>query len=349
MIDTTPEIDPWYLANIVCPRDHQRLRLDDTRLVCPAGHAYPIVDGVPVMLLDDVRQTIGIAQASIQRAHATPSPDGTDKLYLDTLGVTAVQREGIKTLALGGQCHIDPVVAFAVNATNGNMYKHLVGKLRSYPIPELRMPFGNGQQLLDIGCSWGRWSIAAARKGYAVVGVDPSLGAIMAARRVSDSLGLTIKYVVADARHLPFSDGAFDNAFSYSVVQHFSREDAGLTVHEIGRILKTGGSCLVQLPSVFGLRCLYQQARHRFRAPVGFQVRYWTIPRMKRIFESAVGSASVSVDCFFGIGLQESDAELMPPRLKAVLALSKSLRVASRAAPFLKYGADSVYVTGVRR
>ena len=38
--------------------------------------------------------------------------------------------------------------------------------------------------LLDIGCSWGRWSLAAARKGYSVVGIDPSLGAVMAARRI---------------------------------------------------------------------------------------------------------------------------------------------------------------------
>ena len=40
-----------------------------------------------------------------------------------------------------------------------------------------------GSRLLDLGSSWGRWSIAAARKGYSVVGLDPSLGAVLAARR----------------------------------------------------------------------------------------------------------------------------------------------------------------------
>ena len=39
-----------------------------------------------------------------------------------------------------------------------------------------------GTRLLDIGCSWGRWSLAAAARGYDAVGIDPSLGAIMAAR-----------------------------------------------------------------------------------------------------------------------------------------------------------------------
>src|SRR2546421_318531 len=123
-------VDPWCLSNLVCPRDHQVLREVDSQLVCPAAHRYPVVDGVPVMLL---------------------------------------------------------------------------GELDSYPIPELRLPAGDGRRLIDVGCSWGRWSIAAARKGYRVVGIDPSLGAIIAARRVSESLGLPIRYVVGDARYLPFS------------------------------------------------------------------------------------------------------------------------------------------------
>ena len=66
------------------------------------------------------------------------------------------------------------MVAYLVAATNGFMYLHLLGKLSEYPIPDLRLPEGNGTPLLDVGCNWGRWSIAAARKGYAATGVDPS-------------------------------------------------------------------------------------------------------------------------------------------------------------------------------
>jgi hypothetical protein len=32
-------------------------------------------------------------------------------------------------------------------------------------------------KLSDVGCSWGRWSIAPAKKGFSVVGIDSSLGA----------------------------------------------------------------------------------------------------------------------------------------------------------------------------
>jgi hypothetical protein len=40
---------------------------------------------------------------------------------------------------------------------------------------------GGGELLLDIGSNWGRWSASAASKA-GVIGIDPSLGAIMAVR-----------------------------------------------------------------------------------------------------------------------------------------------------------------------
>ena len=46
--------------------------------------------------------------------------------------------------------------------------------------------------------------MSAAKKGYRAVGIDPSLGAVMAARRVARQLGLEIKCIVGDARFLPF-------------------------------------------------------------------------------------------------------------------------------------------------
>jgi SAM-dependent methyltransferase/uncharacterized protein YbaR (Trm112 family) len=343
-------MDVWYLSHLVCPRDHQDLREDGGRLVCASGHAYPVVEGVPVMLLDDVTQTIGIADASLARAKAAlnlPNPANPD-LYLDTLGIAPHERRALIALAASGRSPIDPVVAFMVGATGGYMYRHLIGSLASYPIPDLRLPPGGGKTLLDIGCNWGRWSIAAAQKGYDVVGLDPSLGGIMAARRVSQSLGLSCRFVVADARYLPFRADSFDYAFSYSVLQHLSREDVRLVAAGIGRTLKPGGTSFVQMPTNFGVRCLYHQARRRFAEATGFDVRYWTIPALKRLFSRAVGPATISVDCYFGIGLQRADYALMTPMLKVVLVTSEIVRGASRFVPFLKYVADSVYITAVK-
>src|SRR5262249_41288403 len=117
-----------------------------------------------------------------------------------------------------GPGEVDPFVRNAIGATNGNLYQHLVGNLREYPIPRLRLPAGENRPFLEVGCNWGRWCIAAARLGYKTVGIDPSLKSIRAAKRVSRQLGIEITYVVADGRYLPFRDRSFDQVFSYSVL-----------------------------------------------------------------------------------------------------------------------------------
>ena len=53
-----PVIDPWLLAKLVCPLTRQPLRYDEPaqELVSEAaGLAYPICDGVPVMLVEQAR------------------------------------------------------------------------------------------------------------------------------------------------------------------------------------------------------------------------------------------------------------------------------------------------------
>jgi hypothetical protein len=61
-----------------------------------------------------------------------------------------------------------------------------------------------------------------------------------------------------------------------------------------------------------------------------------------------IGATTASVDCHFGIGLQPSDASLMPRRLRLVLVASELLRVVSRIVPPFKYVADSVYVVATK-
>ncbi len=51
-------LDPWLLGKLVCPVTRQPLRYDEERqeLVSDAaGLAFPIRDGVPVMLIEEAR------------------------------------------------------------------------------------------------------------------------------------------------------------------------------------------------------------------------------------------------------------------------------------------------------
>jgi uncharacterized protein len=59
-VPTAPEIDARLLDVLICPLSKTRLIYDRDRqeLVCKAnGLAYPIRDGVPILLPDEARDT----------------------------------------------------------------------------------------------------------------------------------------------------------------------------------------------------------------------------------------------------------------------------------------------------
>ena len=70
-----------------------------------------------------------------------------------------------------------------------------------------------GMQVLDVGCGPGRHSLALARRGLTVVGVDISQTFVDLAARAAAVEGLPATFVRADARSLTF-DGEFDAAVS---------------------------------------------------------------------------------------------------------------------------------------
>jgi SAM-dependent methyltransferase len=287
-----------------------------------------VIDDVPVLLVSEIEQT-----------HI----EGTRALLAAELGDAASLP---KFEVQPGE--IDPFVRNVIGATNGSLYQHLVGTLKEYPIPRLRLPPGDGRLLLEVGCNWGRWCVAAARAGYRPIGIDPSLKAIRAANRVARQLGIQAEYAVADARYLPFRENAFDQVFSYSVLQHLSRENVATSLAEMGRVLAGDGAVLVQMPNMFGVRCLYHQARRGFREERDFEVRYWRPSELLAAFSSAIGPSELSVDGFFSLNVQPNDLHLLPARYRAVVHTSEALRRVSKMIPLLVNVADSLYVSARR-
>jgi ubiquinone/menaquinone biosynthesis C-methylase UbiE/uncharacterized protein YbaR (Trm112 family) len=313
-----------WLELVVCPRDKKPLELEGDFLVCPDDHRYRVLEGVPILLVSEAQQT------HIEGTRALALAESGDASQLARFQV--------------GPEDIDPFVKNAIGATNGGLYQHLVGNLKEYPIPALRLPRGQGGLFLEVGSNWGRWCLAAQRLGYRPVGIDPSLKSVRAARRVAQQLGVRATYLVADGRFLPFPDGMFQTVFSYSVLQHLSKADVATVLPEIRRVLSPGGECLVQMPNVFGIRCFYHQARRGFRETREFEVRYWTAGELRKAF-ARIGPAQISVDGFFSLNAQISDVHLMPPRYRAIVYASEALRKASESVPALTYVADSLYVS----
>ena len=59
-------LDPWLLEVLACPEDHSPLRVDvaASELVCTGcGLAFPVRDGIPVLLLDEARRPGDAASA----------------------------------------------------------------------------------------------------------------------------------------------------------------------------------------------------------------------------------------------------------------------------------------------
>lgn len=314
------------LPLLACPLDLSPLTRAEVGLVCDRGHNFGVVDDIPILVRGDVPQTHWAA------THALEVASGTTELepYQADAG-------------------IDPFVQGAIGATGGYMYGPMIGRLNHYPIPELPFDPGHGEWLLDVGCNWGRWTIAAARHGYRAVGMDPSLEGIRAAQRVSRQLGVDVALVVGDARYPPFRNGVFARALSYSVLQHFSKTDAATALAATGRVLSSGGVARVQMPNAFGIRSLYRQALRGFRTPRAFQVRYWTASELQRTFERAIGPATVSIDGFFSLNAQPAEAHLLPRRYQFVVGVSNRLKALSAWIPALRTVADSFWVTATRR
>ena len=323
-------MDLWLSNHIVCPRDKTPLKETAGRLWCAEEHSYPLVEGIPVLLLDDVAPTHAECTKSLT---ASAKQTGAEN-FKNSISVPGF---------------VDSFVQQEIVGTCGLMYKDLINRLERYPIPHFPLPEADGLRLLDIGCSWGRWSISAARKGYRPVGLDPSLEAVLSARRVTEQTGgVSASFVVGDARHLPFAAGSFDVVFSYSVLQHFHEKSLEETLAEIAQVLTPDGKSLIQMANACGARNSYSRLKRIWKRRGLFDVRYWRPAQLKRLFEASIGSTNLSVDGSFTLNPQTSDLDLLPIYYRLIVLLSETLKKGSRRIPGLLTFADSLYVESRR-
>ena len=328
-------MNEWLKDNLACPQDKQKVKLDENYLICPNNHRYLVVDDIPVMLFDDGSPTHGYITKTLEKIARIEKGENPDEVI--------VKRENQPD-------EIDDFVQSEVPYTCGTLYFSVQHRLNRYPFPEFRLPDGAGKKLLDVGCNWGRWTITAAQNGYQPIGIDPSLDAVLAGKRIAKQLGANALFVVADARFLPFADNAFDVAFSYSVIQHLKKINAKTSFDEMARVTKDGGEIVVQMPNKYGIRCFYHQAKRGFgEAKEGGEVFYWTPAELNRTFTEKFGETEMTVDCYFGLGIQKNDADLLPLPYKMIVHTSEILRGMSLKLPFMTKIADSVYLHSINR
>lgn len=91
--------------------------------------------------------------------------------------------------------------------------------------------------VLELGCGSGKTLAAMSGRGWNVVAMDISVEAVKLSRTVVPNVSL----ILADARHLPFLNEAFDAVFAFHVTGHLPIEGRRIIASEATRVLRNGG------------------------------------------------------------------------------------------------------------
>ena len=94
-------------------------------------------------------------------------------------------------------------------------------------------PIANGKYL-DLACGTGNYTIAYQATGIAMIGVDHSEVMLEQARSKNPS----IRWVIGDAKNLPFNDQSFAGITCTNAIHHFNNLSA--VISECARLLSAG-------------------------------------------------------------------------------------------------------------
>jgi SAM-dependent methyltransferase len=107
-----------------------------------------------------------------------------------------------------------------------------------------------GQEVLEVGCGDGFFTVLAARRGARVTAVDISEGNLAAARAHANANDIhDVVFKVADAEDLPFPDGSFDVVVASHVIEHVP--DRARALRELHRVCR--GTAIVAVPTPLNL------------------------------------------------------------------------------------------------
>lgn len=124
--------------------------------------------------------------------------------------------------------------------TGSDIWTHIpyYSKALSF-LPELE----KDSLVLDIGGGRGLWALHLLEQGYRVLGIDyiPSIVDKVNERIRGEGLTERARFVVGDAKEIPFVDEGFDLVTDIGTMQHIEAKDWDRYVQEVYRVLKKDG------------------------------------------------------------------------------------------------------------
>jgi len=99
-------------------------------------------------------------------------------------------------------------------------------------------------KLLNLGCAHGP-DFLPFKDGFELYGVDFSAEMLKFAEKYSQKFGFAVELTLADVRHLPYPDQAFDWAISVATYHHLRGGEQQKAFKELKRVLKPGGEAFI--------------------------------------------------------------------------------------------------------
>jgi len=202
-----------------------------------------------------------------------------------------------------------------------------------------RLPLRAGARVLDVGCGPGRHSLALARRGVEVVGIDHSKEFIDLARQAAEDEQLSVEFRIADVRDLD-ERGDFDAVIclcqgGFGLLG--GREDEGLLARFAAALRPGGRLALSAFHVAFAVRFLergdrfdpatgvnHERATLRDAAGAEKEFDLWTTcftPRELRLMAAAAGLVVDSVSGVAPGNYGDDPPRLEHPELLLVAAL----------------------------
>lgn len=110
------------------------------------------------------------------------------------------------------------------------------------------LPSLDGMNVLDFGSGQGWQSIAIARTGATVTGVDIGEDLVELARQVAELNKTECSFQLASVTDLPFEDDTFDVVIGNAILHHLTEDQLAESIREAFRVLKPGGKAYVNEP-----------------------------------------------------------------------------------------------------
>ena len=144
-----------------------------------------------------------------------------------------------------------------------------VQKNAVFLLEQLRI--GQGNTLLDVGCGQGRYSLAFAKSGVKVTGLDASDVLISEAKCLAQEMGLSVEWVLGDMRKIPFQN-QFDGVASIDAFGFFQDDsDNQKAVMQMAKALKPGARLVIAILN--GLKILNNFRKFDREERKGFAIK----------------------------------------------------------------------------